>query len=231
MCARVRVKVCFSAHRELVTMASASLILSPADVPSFLTNHRGQPSGTLQSLLHIRSTHVPWKRTQVLALFVTVEPWGWKALGSQQGLSTCRKKVGLLSNAQLIKLWCVLLSRSSMCFCLFLPHLQPSDALAACPITLKLVFVLSRLNECFLLFFFSVKASALASKWPSPSVEEDVGDIEWINAIALMVFTCVCKFCCLASKVSRRSTGLESVCYIQSKEQSWDADGAGACHV
>lgn len=29
---------------------------------------------------------------------------GWKALGSMWGLSTCRKKVGLLSKAQLIKL-------------------------------------------------------------------------------------------------------------------------------
>ena len=121
-----------------------------------------------------------------------------------------------------------------MRFRLFLPHLQPSDALPARSITLKHVFVLSRLNECVFLFnyfFFAIKASALASKWPPPSVEEDVGDIESINAIALMVFTCVCNFCRIACKVSRRSTGLESVCYIQSTEQSRDADGAGACHV
>lgn len=46
-----------------------------------------------------------------------------------------------------------------------------------------------------------------------------------------MVSTCVCNFCRLAAKVSRRSNGLESVCYIQSTEQSWEADGAGARHV
>lgn len=46
-----------------------------------------------------------------------------------------------------------------------------------------------------------------------------------------MVFTFVCNFRRLAAKVSRRSSGLESVCYIQSTEQSWDADGTGACHV
>lgn len=46
-----------------------------------------------------------------------------------------------------------------------------------------------------------------------------------------MVFTCVRNFCRLATKVPRRSTGLESVCYIQSTEQSRDADGARACHV
>ncbi len=46
-----------------------------------------------------------------------------------------------------------------------------------------------------------------------------------------MVFTFVCNFRRLATKVSRRSSGLESVRYIQSTEQSWDADGTGACHV
>lgn len=43
----------------LVTVATASLTLSPALVPSSLTNHLGLPSGTLQSPLHIRRTHVP----------------------------------------------------------------------------------------------------------------------------------------------------------------------------
>lgn len=65
----VLVCVC-SAQRELVTTAGASLIPSPADVPSSLTNHPGLPSGTFQSPLHIRSTHVPCKRTQVFSLCI-----------------------------------------------------------------------------------------------------------------------------------------------------------------
>lgn len=63
-------------------------------------------------------------------------------------------------------------------------------------------------------------------------VEEDVGNRKnGISAIALMVCTCVCNFRRLAAKAPCRFSGLESVRYIQSTEQSWDADGAGACHV
>lgn len=46
-----------------------------------------------------------------------------------------------------------------------------------------------------------------------------------------MVSTCLRNFRRLAAKVSHRSSGSESVRYIQTTEQSWDADGAGACHV
>lgn len=102
--------------------------------------------------------------------FLSSQQWRlqeWKALGSQWGLSTCRKKVGLLSNARLIKLWCVPSPCRSMPFLLFPPHLQPRNAPPACPITLNHVFVLFRLSECVFLIV-SIKASTLASKWPLP---------------------------------------------------------------
>ncbi len=88
--------------------------------------------------------------------FLSSQRWrlrGWKALGSQWGLSTCREKVGLLYNAQLIKLWCVPSPCRSMRFLSPTPHPEPSNALPACPITLKLVFALSRLAECVLFNF------------------------------------------------------------------------------
>lgn len=92
---------------------------------------------------------------------------GWKALGSQRGLSTWRKKVGLLSNVQLIKLWCIPSPCKSMC-CILLFFFSPSPALQ-CP-ACSSNYPQARL--CFIsldwvsFFFFSIKASTLASKWP-----------------------------------------------------------------
>lgn len=75
----------FTLWKELLTVASASLILSPADVPSSLSNHLGLPSGTLQSPLHIRCTHVPWKRTQVFSLSIGTSWGGERLWGPSEG--------------------------------------------------------------------------------------------------------------------------------------------------
>lgn len=56
------------------------------------------------------------------------------------------QKVGLLSNAQLIKLWCIPSPCSSSRLLLFIPPIY-SPAMPACPITPKLVFVLVCLAE------------------------------------------------------------------------------------
>lgn len=155
----VSVYVCMcvcSAQRELVTTASASLILSPGDVPSFLTNHQGLPSEHYNPRC-MSGVHVYHEREHKFSLLQWWKLWGWETLGSQRGLSTRRQKVGLLSNAQLIKHWCVPSPRRST-RCLPPPHLQPSVALRVHPITLKNVFVLSRSTEpvffSFLVFSF-----------------------------------------------------------------------------
>lgn len=78
-CVTVSLCVC-SAKRELVTTAIASLILSPADVPSFLTNHRGLPSGHYNP----RSTskvHMYHEREHRFSLFAMVEAWRVKGSG------------------------------------------------------------------------------------------------------------------------------------------------------
>ncbi|CAB1414568.1 unnamed protein product [Pleuronectes platessa] len=58
---------------------------------------------------------------------------------------------------------------------------------------------------------YTLRASALASEGSPPLAGQDVG--------------------CPVALVACRSSGLESVCYIQSTEQSRDADGAGASRV
>lgn len=60
---------------------SASLMLSPTDLPSFLANHQGLPSEPLQSPLHIINTHVPLKGTQVFSLCNTESFWTERLLG------------------------------------------------------------------------------------------------------------------------------------------------------
>lgn len=203
--------------RERATTASASLILPLTDVPSFLTNHLGLPSGTLQSLLHIRNTHVPWKRTQV---FLSLWQWKllrWKALGFQWGLSTCRNKVELLSNAQLIKLWCVPSPCRSSPF-LLAPPCSVCSSNYPQP---YLCFISPDWVCAFYFFFHSIKASSLAREC-SLSVQEmtwaaeDLYQHYCTNGFLPMWVT----FCCLDTKVPCRSSGLETICYIQSTEQS-----------
>lgn len=60
---------------------SASLMVSPTDLPSFLANHQGLPSEPLQSPLHIINTHVPLKGTQVFSLCNTESFWNERLLG------------------------------------------------------------------------------------------------------------------------------------------------------
>lgn len=145
-----------------------------------------------------------------------------------------QKESGLLYNAQLIKLLCAPLPcRSVRCF--FSPSL--SNALPVRPITLKHVFVLTRSNErvCVCVCFnssFSNKGQHSSQQVTSSLGRRGCGQQRnGINAAAQMVSTCLRNFRRLAAKVSHRSSGSESVRYIQTTEQSWDADGAGACHV
>lgn len=114
---------------------------------------------------------------------------GWKTLGPQWGLSTCRKNVGLLSYVQLIKLWCAPSPCSCMRFHLF-P--QPCSALPSRSITLKHVFVLSRLDDCIFVNFFSSKGQCSSQHVASCLSRRGSGrQRNSINIIALMVFTWV----------------------------------------
>lgn len=102
---------------ELVTVASASLILSSADVPASLTNHMGLSSGTLLSPIHIRRTHVPWRWTQVFSL-CNGRCWGgWVTLGVSVNPEYFKWKEGIACNVHLIKLWCIPLSFPQSCLC------------------------------------------------------------------------------------------------------------------
>lgn len=195
-------------------------------------HHSWQITGAYHRDITIPATHQKYTCTmKENTSFLSSQRWrlvGWKALGSHWGLSTCRKKVGLLSNAQLIKLWCVPSPCRSMHF---FPHLQPPNALPARPITLKHVFVLSRLTECVFFLIIGQHSSQQVTSSLSRRGSGQQRNSSNAVGIAQMDFTCVCNFRRLAAKVSRRSSGSESVCYIQSTEQSWDADGARACHV
>lgn len=133
--------------------------------------------------------HMYHEREHKFSLFPPVQAEGVKDSGAPVRVKYLQKNVGLLSYVQLIKLWCAPSPCSCMRFHLF-P--QPCSALPSRSITLKHVFVLSRLDDCIFVNFFSSKGQCSSQHVASCLSGRGSGrQRNSINIIALMVFTWV----------------------------------------